>query len=42
MGKRSSSLVHGDNDGPGTKKRAPPTCSVCRMPGHTKKTCPQS
>ena len=23
------------------KKRAPPTCSVCREQGHTKRTCPQ-
>ena len=24
------------------KKRAPPTCSVCRQQGHTKRSCPQA
>ena len=24
------------------KKRAPPTCSLCRQQGHTKRTCPQA
>ena len=26
----------------GKRKRAPPTCSVCRVQGHTKRTCPQA
>lgn len=27
------------SDGTGTKKRAPPTCSVCHEVGHTKRSC---
>lgn len=26
----------------GRKKRAPPTCSLCRQQGHTKRSCPQA
>ncbi len=40
-GKRSSSMAHGGDDAPSAKKRAPPTCSLCHVPGHTKRTCPQ-
>ena len=39
---RTSSFVHGDDGAPSAKRRAPPTCSICRIPGHTKRTCPNT
>lgn len=31
----------GREGGTGARKRAPPTCGVCREVGHTRRTCPQ-
>ena len=30
------------SEGTARKMRAPPTCSVCRQQGHTKRSCPQA
>ena len=40
---RMSSTVNNgttSNDEPAAKKRTPPTCSVCHIPGHNKRSCP--
>lgn len=37
--KSTESLVDGSTT---RRTRAPPTCSVCRQQGHTKRTCPQA
>ena len=37
----SSSASFG-TEGSARKTRAPPTCSVCRQQGHTKRSCPQA
>ena len=42
-GSWKSSLASEDDDmdvGGGRRKRAPPTCSVCKEVGHTKRSCP--
>lgn len=43
-GGSSGALMQAGDDGNlaarGKRKRAPPTCSVCREAGHTKRTCP--
>ena len=37
---RPASIANDGNSGPAPKKRAPPTCSLCGIPGHTKRSCP--
>ena len=39
---REQRVTRGDELDGGRRKRAPPTCSVCRQPGHTKRSCPQT
>ena len=42
-GAKSTELQSSSTDGSTTRKmRAPPTCSVCRQQGHTKRSCPQA
>ena len=41
-GARSTELGASGDVTTGTRKRAPPTCSVCRQQGHTKRSCPQA
>lgn len=38
---RMSRATSDSSESMGSKKRAPPTCSVCREVGHTKRSCPQ-
>ena len=40
LGSLSASV--GTAEGTARKTRAPPTCSVCRQQGHTKRSCPQA
>lgn len=42
-GAKSTELQSFSTDGSTSRKtRAPPTCSVCRQQGHTKRSCPQA